>query len=196
MLVRDGPLWKENFDRATEQVLGEKKRLGQALLDLAVFDQEGLENAIARHVHELLTKIFAWSEGTWEFVEEPEQAMASDEITLKLSTGDVILEAVHGIQDPDVIRYALGNVDRVLTVSSDPLLRFQNLTLTPADGFLLSRVDGTLSAREIIQLVDHQRPEETQKSLFGLLCTGIVEFAAVVKKAKGTTSAALPAGRP
>jgi tetratricopeptide (TPR) repeat protein len=196
MLVRDGLLSKADFDRATEQVIREKKRLGQALLDLAVFDQEGLETAIARHVHELLTKIFAWSEGTWEFVEEPEQAVASDEITLKLSTGDVILEAVHGIQDPDVIRYALGNVDRVLTLSADPLLRFQNLTLTPADGFLLSRIDGTLSAREIIQLVDHQRPEETQKTLFGLLCTGILEFASVVKKTKAPAPGSLPVGQP
>src|SRR5258706_5866394 len=44
MLVRDGLLSKADFDRATELVIREKKRLGQALLDLAAFDEAGLEN--------------------------------------------------------------------------------------------------------------------------------------------------------
>jgi len=183
MLVRERLLSKDNFVKATVMVIREKKRLGQALLELEAFDQDGLEKAIARHIHELLTRVFAWNEGTWEFAEEPEAAVSTDEITLKLSTGDVILEAVHGIQDPDVIRYALGDIDRVLALSTDPLLRFQNITLTPTDGFVLSRVDGTLSAREIIQLAGLS-PEETRKSLFGLLCTGVVAWTGGVRKPK------------
>ena len=167
----------------------EKKRLGQALLELKAFDTDGLESAIARHVHEVLTRVFGWADGAWEFVAEPEGEISTDEITLKLSTGDVILEAVHGIQDPDVIRYALGDIDRVLALSTDPLLRFQNVTLTPTDGFMLSRVDGTLSAREITQIAGRP-PEETLKSLFGLLCTGIVEWTGGVKKAKAPAAPA------
>ena len=76
----------------------------------------------------------------------------------------MILEAVHGIQDPDVIRYALGDIDRVLALSTDPLLRFQNITLTPTDGFVLSRVDGTLSAREITQLAARCRPRRPRRA--------------------------------
>ena len=45
------------------------------------------------------------------------------------------------------------------------------------DGFVLSRVDGTTSAHEIVQMIPLPA-EETQKSLFGLLSTGIVEYAA------------------
>lgn len=193
MLARHGLLSTENLDRATDLVVREKKRLGQALLELKAFDTDGLESAIARHVHEVLTRVFGWADGTWEFVEEPEGAMSTDEITLKLSTGDVILEAVHGIHDPDVIRYALGDIDRVLALSTDPLLRFQNVTLTPTDGFMLSRVDGTLSAREITQIAGRP-PEETLKSLFGLLCTGIVEWTGGVKKAKAPAPSTRPAG--
>ncbi|PYQ18951.1 MAG: hypothetical protein DMF79_13700, partial [Acidobacteria bacterium] len=107
------------------------------------------------------------------------------------STGDVILEAVHGTNDPDVIRYALGDIDRVLAFSTDPLLRFQNITLTPTDGFILSRVDGTLSAREIIQLAGLS-PEETRKSLFGLLCTGVVAWTGGVRKPKAPPRPAAP----
>ena len=39
-------------------------------------------------------------------------------------------------------------MDRILSLSTDPLLRFQAITLTPSDGYVLSRIDGTLSARE------------------------------------------------
>src|SRR6185295_18875238 len=92
MLVRERLLSQANLEKATEMVIQEKKRLGQALLELEAFDQDGLERATA---------------------------VGTDEITLKLSTGDVILEAVHGIHDPDVIRYALGDIDRVLALSTD-----------------------------------------------------------------------------
>src|SRR5260221_81977 len=127
MLARHGLLSKEHLDRATDLVVREKKRLGQALLELGAFDTDGLESAIARHVHEILTRVFGWADGAWEFVAEPEVAISTDEITLKLSTGDVILEADHRIQDPDVIRYALGDIDPVLALSIHAPLRFPNL---------------------------------------------------------------------
>src|SRR5262249_40676337 len=57
----------------------------------------------------------------------------------------------------------------------------------------LSRVDGTVSAREIMQMIPLP-PEETQKSLFGLLCTGVVEHAP--GPPKGTAPRVAPASRP
>jgi DnaJ domain len=116
------------------------------------------------------------------------------ELTLKLSTGELILEAVRAIQDPDVIRYALGDIGRTLTLSNDPLLRFQKLTLSPTDGFVLSRVDGTTSAREIIQMIPLPA-EETRKSLFGLLCTGIIEVKEEAKPSERSAPARAAAPR-
>jgi tetratricopeptide (TPR) repeat protein len=151
----------------------DKKRLGEALVDLGLMERSGLEDAIALHVHQMLTKVFTWNEGTYAFEEETEGPDA--ELTLKVSTGDLILEAVQAIRDPDVVRYTLGDIDRVLGLSSDPLLRFQKVTLSPSDGFVLSRVDGATTAREIIQLIPLSS-EQTQKSLLGLLSTGIIEY--------------------
>lgn len=133
-----------------------------------------VEDALALQVREVLLIVMGWSEGEYAFEEEDPLTAPQGEITLKLSTGEMILEAVRRIEDPDVIRYALGDIDRVLAPSGDPLLRFQRIALSPNDGFVLSRVDGTLSAREIIQMSPLE-PAETQKSLFGLLCTGVIE---------------------
>jgi hypothetical protein len=64
---------------------------------------------------------------------------------------------------------------RVLVLSNDPLLRSQRITLTPTDGFVLSRIDGTLSARDVISL-SPVPPEDTERSLFGLVCTGSLDY--------------------
>jgi curved DNA-binding protein CbpA len=181
VLVRHGYLSAVDLDRATQLVQMERIRLGQALYDLGLLDKEQLEDALVLHVREVLFKVFSWGEGTYMFEERDEMSPIDDEITLKLSTGEIILEAVRRVQDPDVVRYALGDIDRVLAPSSDPLLRFQKVTLSPADGYVLSRVDGILTAREVIQVIPLD-PAETQRSLFGLLCTGIVEFLTQVRR--------------
>jgi hypothetical protein len=194
MLVRRGRISPDDLARATEVVVAEKRRLGQVFIELGLLDRSGLEDAISLHVREILTKVFTWNEGSYEFEERPDGPV-DGELTLRLSTGELILEAVRAIHDPDVIRYALGDIGRTLTLSNDPLLRFQKLTLSPADGFVLSRVDGTTSAREIVQMIPLPA-EETRKSLFGLLCTGIIEVKEDAKATQGSAPAPAARGGP
>lgn len=174
-LVRLGRLSQADHARCDELMRREEKRLGQALLELGLMTKEQVEESLVLHVREVLLRVFAWDQGSYSFEEQPEQPAGDEDVSQRLSTGEMILEAVRRVQDPDVVRYALGEMDRVLALSSDPLLRFQKIMLSPVDGFLLSRVDGTLSAREVIALAPVSA-HETEKSLFGLLCTGVVEF--------------------
>jgi tetratricopeptide (TPR) repeat protein len=185
MLVRRGLLTGADLTRATEVVVRDNKRLGEVLVELGLMDRSGLEDAVALHVHEMLTKVFTWNEGSYAFEEEDQEPDAA--FTLKVSTGDLILEAVQAIRDPDVVRYTLGDIDGVLALSSDPLLRFQKVTLSPAVGFVLSRVDGATSAREIIQMIPLP-PEETQKSLLGLLSTGIIEYVPGLRRSRSASA--------
>ena len=174
MLVRRGLLSAADLERATAIVVRDKRRLGEVLDELGLLDASGLEDAVALHVHEMLAKVFSWPDGTHAFEPEPDTAPGG-ELTLKLSTGDLILEAVRAIRDPDVVRYGLGDIDRILALSNDPLLRFQRLTLSPEDAFVLSRVDGVASAREIVQMIPLPA-ERTQMSLLGLLSTGVIQY--------------------
>ena len=142
MLVRRGLLSQADLVRATEIVVREKRRLGEVLAELGLLDTNGLEDAIALHVHEMLARALQL-DGRAPTPSRTSRGDVAGEVTLKLSTGELILEAVRAVKDPDVVRYALGDIDRVLALSSDPLLRFQKLTLSPTDGFVLSRIDGT-----------------------------------------------------
>jgi curved DNA-binding protein CbpA len=193
ILVRRGLLTEADLARATGVVVRDRKRLGEVLVDLGLMERSGLEDAIALHVHEMLTRVFSWNEGTYAFEDEAEEPDA--ELTLKVSTGDLILEAVQAIRDPDVVRYTLGDIDGVLGASNDPLLSFQSVTLSPADGFVLSRVDGATTAREIIQLIPLP-PEQTQKSLLGLLSTGIIEYVPGLRRRSHVTAAPQAAPSP
>ncbi|HET8645767.1 MAG TPA: DUF4388 domain-containing protein, partial [Vicinamibacteria bacterium] len=175
VMVREGLLSPADLKRARGFSLRDNKKLGQVLVELGLIDAPGLERALQMHVRTVLFAVFSWPEGSYEFREEPVPGGEMGEVALHTSTGDLILEATRSVQDPDVVRYNLGDIDRVLGPSGDPLLRFQTIALTPTDGFLLSRVDGTLSAREVMQLLPLP-PEEVQRSLYGLLSTGLVEY--------------------
>ena len=148
------------------------QRLGEVLLGMGAIDQGRLADALAAQVKEHLLRVFTWTDGECEFEEQdaPEHAF-----TLKLSTGEMILEAVRLTRRPEAIRSGLGDLERVVILSPDPLLRFQRVALSPADGFVLSRVDGSSTARELLQLVPLPQ-DESERSLFGLLCTGIIDY--------------------
>jgi len=175
IMVGQGLLRRGDLDRATEVVRRTRKRLGAVLVDLGIIDRGQLEDALALQVRDYLLRAFGWTEGVCAFEEQEPPPRQEHDLTLKLSTGQMILEAVRQVRSPDVIRYGLGSIDRILALSSDPLLRFQRITLSSADGFVLSRVDGLTSARQIFQITPFPQ-EEVERSLYGLLCTGVVEY--------------------
>lgn len=177
VLVREGRLSDTDRKRAEGFALRDRKRLGAVLLELGLLDRAGLEEALALHVDAVLSRVFEWSEGQYEFCLLEDLPLLEDEVTLRVSTGELILQAARGVRDPEVVRHHLGDLDRVLLVSSDPLLRFQKVRLTPLDGFVMSRVDGTLTARDVIGLIPSPG-EEVEHSLFALISAGLVEFRA------------------
>jgi tetratricopeptide (TPR) repeat protein len=82
----------------------------------------------------------------------------------------LILEALRGL-DPDAVRQILGNPDQRLVTTT--ALADEQRTLTLTEGYLLSRIDGQLSAREVLQVVPME-PDEAERTLVGLVLTGRV----------------------
>ncbi len=175
LLVRLSLLSERDQTRAAEIALQAGKRLGEVILEKGLMTRDRLEDALALHVREVLAGVFTWKEGSYEFAESDTGPPPAGEATLKVNTGELILEAVRRIEDPEAIRRGLGNLDRLLVPAKDPFFRFQRITLTPTDGYVLSRIDGTLSASDVLQLI-HLPTEDTQRTLFALLCTGVIEY--------------------
>ncbi len=86
------------------------------------------------------------------------------------ATEPLILEAVRRLGTEQAAAL-LGDLDGRL-VATAALVEERTLTLT--EGYILSRIDGVSTAREVMMLVPLD-PEETQRTLLGLLLTGRVE---------------------
>ena len=86
------------------------------------------------------------------------------------ATEPLILEAVRRLGSEDAAAL-LGDLDGPL-VATAALVEERTLTLT--EGYILSRIDGVSTARQVMMLVPLD-PEETQRTLLGLLLTGRVE---------------------
>jgi hypothetical protein len=90
------------------------------------------------------------------------------------ATEPLILEAVRQIREAGAVRTALGDLDQPLAAAAT-LADERTLTLT--EGYLLSRIDGATSARQVLQLVPLD-PDETERTLLGMILTGRVEYGA------------------
>ena len=64
---------------------------------------------------------------------------------------------------------------RRLRLVASPLLQFRNVTLTPEEAFILSRVDGEVPPHDIFA-VSPLPEDETARALLGFLRTGLVGF--------------------
>jgi tetratricopeptide (TPR) repeat protein len=94
-----------------------------------------------------------------------------DLVSVPLATEPLILEAVRQLRHDDSVRQALGDLDRRL-VATAALADERTLTLT--EGYLLSRIDGLVSLRDVLELAPLD-PQEAERALLGLLLTGRVE---------------------
>ncbi|HEY8147464.1 MAG TPA: DnaJ domain-containing protein, partial [Vicinamibacteria bacterium] len=204
VLVRYGLLAQGDLDRARVVVLSERKKLGTVLDSMGLMAKEELESSIKLHVREVLFNVTEMPDVKFSFEELGEDTFLEEELQSRVAPGEMILEAARRIQEPAIVTAVLGDIDRVIAPASHPMLGAQKLTLTPTDGFVLSRVDGTLTAREIFHLTPLPA-EDTERSLFALLCTGAVEYRAPsarssprsgTRHATGSGSAAVPPSPP
>jgi tetratricopeptide (TPR) repeat protein len=175
ILVRYGLLTQPDLERAREIVLRERRRLGPVLDELGILDKDRLEDAVSLHAREILFNVAGRTDGSFAFEELGEGTMGAEGMTAQIAPGQLILEAARRVQSPAAILQVLGDLDRTLVLSRNPVLRVQRMTLSPAEGFVLSRIDGALTAREVCQIIPLPS-EETERSLFALLCTGTLEY--------------------
>jgi hypothetical protein len=122
-------------------------------------------------LRERLHDALAAEGGAATFEEGPPEA-PPDVAQAGCATEPTLLEAVRRMRDPGAVQAALGDLDQRL-VATAALAEERTLTLT--EGYLLSRIDGTSSARQVLQLVPLD-PDETERTLLGLLLTGRVEY--------------------
>jgi tetratricopeptide (TPR) repeat protein len=100
-------------------------------------------------------------------------------------TEPLMLEAVRRLPGAEAVRTLLGDLDRRLVTTGS--LATEERTLTLTEGYILSRIDGQSTVRQVLQLVPIDR-DDTERSMLGLILTGRVRAEATPKPADALRS--------
>jgi len=175
ILVRIGLLETDDLERALGRAHDAERALGPVLVELGFVRREQVEEALRLQVREILFTALFWGSGSYRFAPDEGTVGPREEVTLRLSTAQVIFEVVGAMTDHEAVRRALGDVERAVSAAADPPVRIERVTLSPGDGYVVSRADGSLSASEILA-ISPLPAEIVERSLLGLVCTGIIQL--------------------
>lgn len=170
-LVRNGKLSREQLN-AFLQALEANKHLGNFLVEQGAITYRELISHVNLQIMDIIYSLFAWTIGTYEFAEGDEN-LAPEDLKLRFSTATVILEGVRRIDDTEVIRRGLGDLNALIVPTEIPLLRLQSIVLKPIEHRILEIVK---QPTDIIKLLvsTYETPQKTLKALYGLLSIGLL----------------------
>jgi tetratricopeptide (TPR) repeat protein len=170
VMMRHGRINRQQFDDASHFIKS-GWRLGEILAELNVIGEEEIPTFVRLQLLDIACtpilsppKRLAFSplSGVDAFLEAP------------LSVADILVEAARRADVSDEEIRALKDDPRRLGFPKDPLKRFQDVSLRPEEAFVLSRVDGTQTAREIFSLSPLSE-EMTARTLLGLVQAELIE---------------------
>jgi hypothetical protein len=178
ILERCGRLSEADLHVALEKAALEGRRLGPVLVEEGLVSRAQVQEALRLQVRDVLFAAVFWGFGAYRF-EADEGPGFDEEISLEIPTSALMLEIVECLESPEAVRQAIGSLDRVVEAVPGAVHRLEEdkATVRPADGFVLSRADGTMTAREIAE-TSPLPADAVYQSLLSLLCFGALRLGA------------------
>jgi len=171
MLVRKGELTRSNLALASNKMRARREKLGTTLVSLGLMSQHRMQARLVEQVRGIIQSLFTWREGVFRFQQESD--FVETEVPLDLPTVPIILEGTR-LMKPEAVRAAVGDVARVATYTKDPRVIAHYANLTPEEGFVFSRVDGTVTLADIVSMSPLDEVD-TLRCLYGLLASRFLE---------------------
>lgn len=171
VLLDEGKITQEQYDRSVELLKKTGKRQGTILVELGYLKPQELFWAVRHQVEKIILSLFNFKEGVFYFREGP--LLSEEVITLKLSVANLIFKGITSINDKDYLEGIFPSLDTVLCPSPDPLDLFQDIRLDDFDRQILLLIDGKNKIKDIFQL-SPSNEFDTLRTICGLLSTRIV----------------------
>ena len=176
LLVQSGLLSARDRDACLEIAALSGERLGQTLLRHALLDHDHLAQGLALQLREVLVRSLAWTGGVYTFADAPHRKPPTSGFEEpRLDPREILLDATWTLVGDPALTGLLGDTSQRLSKASDERLLYLDFRLTPEDAFLLSRVDGKLTADQLLAL-SPANVDEARASLAGLLAVGAIEY--------------------
>ena len=179
LLVKQGRISPQQLEMA----LAEKgdtqghRRLGEILLSKQWLSHDDLEGAVQHQVEEVIYETLRWEGGHFKFYEE--QFPTDEEITIQISTENLILEGVRRLDEMSSIKASLPQFESVVRLAPAEDGRKKDIALAADEWNVLTLVDGTRNIYEILE-VSHTDRLLTLRTLAGLYSAGLVKESGAV----------------
>ncbi len=172
-LVAEGKISPGALAEARRSV-AEAKDLPQVLVNRGLVGKATLCHTVRFLVDRVVQSIFKWEGGTARFSESPlVQEIFEADI---LSTFETILRGIQGMVGFAPLAEALRHLPSRIRRREPAPVPLERLALSPAHGFILSRVDGTSTMGEVLAILPPGEEEIACRFLFGLLVMGVLEL--------------------
>jgi hypothetical protein len=191
--VAGGP-WQDREDDRALSLLSqggeEAPPLGHLLVTRGSLEASVLEHELQELTLAIIRRASAEPALFYEFVADecPEQPDTLPD----LFTAQIILIAARACDDHRAKLAALGSLERTVWRSRESDQLLQDFSLTPTEGFLLSRLEGTRSISDLLQ-VSALPDEQAIATLYPLIVAGVVEVGEATRRAAAPRSAAASA---
>ncbi len=170
ILVRNGWVRAADYIKASSKV-GDKKRLGQILIDMGALNKEDIKTGVIEQVREIIYNLFNAAEGEYTFQEQGQ--LPREVITLDINTSDLIMGGVRRISNWDLIFQTLGAMDVILEPASGIDQKRLDSVLAEDEMHIFELVNGEKSVQQICRTVGGN-DFETCRTLMGLLCANFI----------------------
>jgi hypothetical protein len=147
------------------------KRLGEILIEKRFIDRADLESVVRQQIEELLYSLLSWETGSFKFYEN--QFPTDEEITVRISVENVILEGLRRVDEANMVRQTLPDGNAVMTISASQAGRSRDVSLEAGEWNILALVDGH---RSLSQICRHSPLDEqtTMSKLAQLKLAGLI----------------------
>jgi len=169
-LVAEGKISAGALAEAKRNIT-EGKDVAQVLVNRGLIGKEALSYTVRFVVERVVQSLFLWEDGSARFSEGwLLQEIFESDIVL---TFEVILKGIGSMVGFEPIQEAMKDLDARIKFKSPTPVPLERLALSPAHGYILSRVDGVSRPRDILALLPPGEEGLACRFLYGLLVMGV-----------------------
>ncbi len=188
-LVLWGYLSEHDLERALIKQKTSKSRLDQILVERGLVARSVLDVEARRLMEQIVTSALSWPDGSFQF--RMGKHASDDDISFSLSVTEMIIEGIRRIPESQKFLELLGDPAKLPTAAAPETWGLDATRLPVEANFLLSRMDGKTSVRELLSLAPSSRLEAA-KILYTLVYCGFVDLKAAPAAAAETRAEASP----
>lgn len=160
--------------RAMQAERGERRRLGEILVDIGAVSARELEAQVRRQVEAVIFELLSWDEGYFRFEEESPE-LPSAEATVRIPIEALLMEGARRIDEWSRIRERIPHLDVVPRLAAPDAGAMPQLDLLPSEWRFLTLIDGRRSLRELAAAL-RESEFDVARIAFGLVSTGVLEL--------------------